>query len=224
MSGAGKGKKREVHEDESWLLTYADFITLLMGFFVIILSMSEPKQADVELLQDALEQFKTKTTDKAKPFNDLFDKLQVIVAEMQMEEAVSVEKTNRGVLLELSASSFYDPGSANFRPEAIPVLEKMAEILANFDYEDYLCQIDGHTDDAPIQTAQFPSNWELSAVRATTVVRFLIEHGMQKDKMRAAGYADVTPKAPNLDAMGNPIDENRELNRRVVIKVERKLD
>lgn len=219
-----RGKKKEHHEDESWLLTYADFITLLMCFFVIILSMSEPKQADIELLQDALEEFKTKTTDKAKPFNDLFDKLQKVVDEMQMEEAISIEKTNRGVLLELSASSFYDPGSANFRKEAIPVLEKMATTLAAFDYEDYLCQIDGHTDDAPIQTPQFPSNWELSAVRATTVIRFLIDHGMEKDKMRSAGYADVLPKVPNLDEFGNPIDENRELNRRVVIKVERKLD
>lgn len=219
-----RGKKKEVHEDESWLLTYADFITLLMCFFVIILSMSEPKQTDVELLQDALEEFKTKTSDKAKPFNDLFDDLQVLIAEMQMEEAISIEKTNRGVLLELSASSFYNPGSANFRPEALPVLEKMAEVLAGFDYEDYLCQIDGHTDDTPIQTPQFPSNWELSAVRATTVVRFLIDHGMEKDNMRAAGYADILPKVPNLDEFGNPIEENRELNRRVIIKVERRLE
>jgi chemotaxis protein MotB len=219
-----RGKKKEVHEDESWLLTYADFITLLMCFFVIILSMSEPKQADVELLQDALEEFNKNTADKAKPFNDLFDNLQVLIAEMQMESAISVEKTNRGVLLELSASSFYDPGSANFRPEAIPVLEKMAKVLASFDYEDYLCQIDGHTDDAPIQTPQFPSNWELSAVRATTVVRFLIEHGMEKEKMRAAGYADIMPKVPNLDEFGNPIEENRELNRRIVIKVERRVE
>lgn len=221
---SAKRKKKENHEDESWLLTYADFITLLMCFFVIILSMSEPKQADVELLKDALKEFTQNAPDKSKPFNELFDKLQMMVNELQMEEAVSVEKTNRGVLLELSASSFYDAGSANFRPEAIPTLEKMAEILANFDYEDYFVQIDGHTDDSPIETAQFPSNWELSAVRATTVVRFLITHGMEKDKMRAAGYADVLPKVPNKDEYGNAIDENRELNRRVVIKVERKLD
>jgi chemotaxis protein MotB len=221
---AKHGKKKEVHEDESWLLTYADFITLLMCFFVIILSMSEPKQADIELLQDALEEFKSKATDNSKPFNELFDKLQVLIAELQMEEAVSIEKTNRGVLLELSASSFYDAGSAQFRPEAVPVLEKMATALAEFDYEDYLCQIDGHTDDAPIKTAQFPSNWELSAVRATTVLRFLVEHGMEEDKMRAAGFADVIPKVPNLDNLGNPIEENRELNRRIVIKVERRLD
>ncbi|MBY0355359.1 MAG: OmpA family protein [Rickettsiales bacterium] len=219
-----RGHKKEAHEDESWLLTYADFITLLMCFFIIILSMSEPKQADVELLQDALEEFNKNTVDKPKPFNQLFDKLQMAIAELQAEEAISIEKTNRGVLLELSASSFYDSGSANFRPEAIPVLEKMAEVLANFDYEDYLVQIDGHTDDSPMQSSLFASNWELSAVRATTVVRFLIEHGMEKDKMRASGFADILPKVPNIDEFGNAIEENRELNRRVVIKIERKLD
>jgi chemotaxis protein MotB len=86
-------------------------------------------------------------------------------------------------------------------------------------YDLYYVDVEGHTDDVPIHTPQFPSNWELSTLRATGVVRYLIKIGLEPDRLKAAGYADVNPKVPNLDLFGAPIPENRAKNRRIVIRL-----
>ena len=88
-------------------------------------------------------------------------------------------------------------------------------------FRDYQITIEGHTDDAPISTAQFPSNWELSTARASAVVHYFLEQGIAAQKLRAAGYADTFPVAPNRDSAGKPIPENQARNRRVVIKLEK---
>jgi chemotaxis protein MotB len=85
----------------------------------------------------------------------------------------------------------------------------------------YRITVEGHTDDEPISSAQFPSNWELSAARAAAVVRFFAEHGIPANRLRAAGYAQTHPLAPNRDDAGNPIPENQAKNRRVVIELEK---
>jgi chemotaxis protein MotB len=86
---------------------------------------------------------------------------------------------------------------------------------------DYMITVEGHTDDMPIGTGQFPSNWELSTARASAVVRYLINNGIPAAKLRAVGYAQVMPKVPNRDVTGRPIPENQAQNRRVVIKLEK---
>ena len=93
--------------------------------------------------------------------------------------------------------------------------------LKSDEFRDYAITVEGHTDDTPIHTAQFPSNWELSTARAAAVVHFLLDQGIPARKLRAAGYADTFPKLPNRDADGNPIPENQAQNRRVVIKLEK---
>ena len=85
----------------------------------------------------------------------------------------------------------------------------------------YSIDIEGHTDDAPISTPQFPSNWELSSARASAVARFLIGRGIKPERISVIGYADTKPKVPNRNAAGNPIPENRQENRRVMVRVER---
>jgi chemotaxis protein MotB len=79
--------------------------------------------------------------------------------------------------------------------------------------------VQGHTDDSPINTPQFPSNWELSAARASAVVRYFAEKGIATERMRATGFADTIPKVPNRDPQGNPIRVNQEENRRITIRV-----
>ena len=81
----------------------------------------------------------------------------------------------------------------------------------------YSVAIEGHTDDIPISSDEFPSNWELSTARASRVVRYLIDKGVSSEKLFAAGYADTKSKAPNLNEFGEPIPENRAENRRVEI-------
>jgi chemotaxis protein MotB len=86
-------------------------------------------------------------------------------------------------------------------------------------YEGYLIDVEGHTDDVPIRTARFPSNWELSASRASSVVRYFIEQGIKPSRLKAAGYADTKPKLPNKDIFDEGIPENREKNRRVSLRL-----
>jgi chemotaxis protein MotB len=212
--------KKEEPEDEGWLMTYADTITLLMAFFVILLSLCEPKQEKMEVFGEVISEAMGKEV--VKPFSELTSDIQAMITENAMEESMSVEETDRGILIEISSSSFYESGSAEFKKEAIPVLLDLSLILEAFDYEDYAINIGGHTDATPLSGAgMFATNWELSAGRATRVVRFFIEEGLDKERLTARAFADTRPKVPNDDEEGNPIPENQELNRRIEIAVER---
>ena len=206
---------------EDWLTTYADAVTLVLCFFILMFSVSEPKEAEFKKISEAFKAagFIDEVADN--PFSQLREELEIMVENNALEQVMSVEETDDGIELELSSSSFYHSGSAKFRREAIPILEQVADVLRDFDYDAYNIIVDGHTDDVPIRSEAYPSNWELSAGRATNIVRFFIADGLTKELMHAAGYADVDPKVPNLDDNGNPIPSNRELNRRVVVRIER---
>jgi flagellar motor protein MotB len=130
-------------------------------------------------------------------------------------------KGDRITILEMSSAAFFDSGSATLSAAGEAILRGELGKLNSDQYEDYEITVEGHTDDTPIHTAQFPSNWELSTARAAAVVHFLLDQGIPARKLRAAGYADTFPKVPNRDADGNPISENQAQNRRVVIKLEK---
>ena len=85
-------------------------------------------------------------------------------------------------------------------------------------------EVQGHTDDDPISTAKFPSNWELSSVRAINVLKFMTTHGMDPKRVKATAYADSVPKVPNRDKKGRPIKKNQAENRRVIIKVNKAVE
>ena len=208
----------EEPDDESWMATYADAITLLMAFFVLLLSMAK---IDVAKFEQASEGIKSELRGKQTQgqISLLKSEIQDIVYEAQADQAVSVESTGRGLSIELSSTAFFKSGSSEFREEAVPVLAKVAETLKAPRYAYYLFEVQGHTDDVPINTPRFPSNWELSTGRATTVVRFLIEQGVDTDKLQASGFAETRPKAVNRDSAGAPISANQALNRRVSIEV-----
>jgi chemotaxis protein MotB len=101
----------------------------------------------------------------------------------------------------------FNSGSATLNKNALPILDKIARLL--FEYPEYNINIKGHTDNVPISTKQFPSNWDLSAIRATTVLKYLIQKGIKPERLTATGYGDVMPLVPNTSA------ENRAINRRV---------
>ena len=213
--GGSKFKMRHKEEDnhEAWLMTYADFITLMASFFVLIISVSEPKQAKMEAIREGISGFVKQMVET--PFVDTFNQLQLMAEENAIERDIAIEMNSNGIQIELASSAFFRSGSAEFLPEAIPILEDVAATLNELRNDKYHMEVQGHTDDVPVGGAVYPSNWELSTARASGVVRFLITKGMDPSRMKAAGFADVMPKVPNLDA-------NRVQNRRVVIKVEKK--
>lgn len=206
-------------EDESWLMTYADAITNLMALFIMLVAMSTINQTAFEKARDGIKGEISGDIPILSPTESMKIDLQDVIYSMQANEAVEVGTDSQGIVLELKSSAFYRRGTADIVPEAIPVLEKIAKTVLSPRYKNYVLEVEGHTDDDPISTPVFPSNWELSAGRASRVVRFMTDAGMEADRLKASGLAASKPKEPNRTATGAPILENQAQNRRVVLKI-----
>ena len=216
---AKKPAECEEVPDESWMATFADAITLLMAFFVMLLTFVE---YDVPAFDEAAEAISDRVGGGGPPSPKKLLKMELedAVYEMQADQAVSINRDSKGLVIELSGGAFFYPGTANLREEALPVLQRMGETLAAPDYSCFNIEIEGHTDDVPIQTVNFPSNWELSSGRSARVVRFFIEQNLEPFRFHSMGFAHTKPKVPNRDADGNPLPENQETNRRIQMRVE----
>ena len=216
---AKKPAECEEVADESWMATFADAITLLMAFFVMLLTFVE---YDVPAFDDAAEAISDRVGGGGPPAPKKMLKMELedAVYEMQADQAVSVNNDSKGLVIELSGGAFFYPGTATLREEAKPVLKRMGETLAAPEYSCFNIEIEGHTDDVPIRTVNFPSNWELSSGRSARVVRFFIEQKLQPFRFHSMGYAHTKPKVPNRDADGNPLRENQSTNRRIQMRVE----
>ena len=129
---------------------------------------------------------------------------------------MEVKPRENGVELSLRGAAFFDLASADVKPGGIPLLRDIAATLAGTPYK---ITVEGHTDNLPIESWLYPSNWELSSARASRVARFLIDNGVPRDHMRVEGLADTLPVVPNTDETGRNIPENQARNRRVVILV-----
>lgn len=207
---------------EAWLMSYADMITLLLCFFVIFVSVSEPKRDKFSQITEGLVN-RFGTVDTNTPLRGVFESMQKVVESHQVMKDIAVERTERGVAMEISSRSFFQPGSAELDPEKMGVLADLVESLKTVDFLDYSVIIEGHTSDEYVVSTLHATNWELSSARAARMARYFIEQGIKPDRLRAVAYADTQPKVPNLGVGGQPILENREKNERIVIKLERVL-
>jgi chemotaxis protein MotB len=238
-----RSKRTEIAHGDDWLMTYADMITLLLCFFMIFMSMSVPKKIPGADLQ--LEPTTNPRPDDRLEGNLPFHGLPVALGKTEIEpEEIAVDKSqltqslpeadkpkappakleqkgDRLTSLEMNSATSFDVGSATLNEGGKSILQDVTATLKSDQYKDYIVTVEGHTDDSPISTPQFPSNWELSTARAAAVVHFFLDQGIAPQKLRAAGYADAFPKAPNRDFAGNPLPENQAANRRVVIKLEK---
>ncbi len=206
-------------DTDSWLMSYADMITLLMCFFVIFVSVSKPEKDKFTLITDGLAS-KFGAVDMSTPLHGVYSSLQGLIENNQLFRDAVIQKNDKSIEMELASGSFFKRDSADFVEEKLPILKELAAGLKSGTYLDYRVVIEGHTSDrAP--SGLYQSNWDLSAMRATRLVQFMIEQGIESKRLVAVGLADSYPKLPNLDASGNPIDQNRAQNERMVIKFER---
>lgn len=229
------------HENhERWLISYADFITLLFAFFVVMYAISAVNESKYRVLADTLGSAFGRTpaaTDAPVPqltpaplppevrqrtlkeqqaieeqehmaavANNLLQALGPLVDEGK----VRMTQSRRGVSIEINANVLFAPGRAELQPESLDVLRAVANTLKD---EPFKLEITGHTDDVPIRSGQFASNWELSAVRATSVVRLLADNGIAADRLYAIGREASQPVASNATA------EGRARNRRVELMI-----
>jgi chemotaxis protein MotB len=247
-----KKKKHPEHVNhERWLVSYADFITLLFAFFVVLFASGQnDKRKTLKLAQamqsafqyngifdqhaktpplsddpatapaavpsplmlpvpSAIEQEKVITAQiKAKVEARIEDLVHHQVALKQVgATSINVHDSDAGLVISLREAGFFDSGSAEVRPEALPVLKAIAATLPH-----QPMRIEGHTDNVPIHTAQFATNWELSTARAADITRMLIaEAAVEPSQISATGYAEFHPVADNKTDLG------RQQNRRVDI-------
>lgn len=217
--GRGLRRRRPSFDDSSssWLVTYSDAITLLLAFFVMILSVSDMNEGKVEALKESMAGL-LGNDDPVTPFTDIKEGLEKLIEKNNMQNEVSVTLDKKGVKVEFANMALYQSGSADIKPESLALLEEVTQVIKNTSHETHLLEVEGHTDDVPIHTEKFPSNWELSAARASNVVKYLASQGVDKKRLKASGYADSQPKE-DIDKL--PVDKQRAANRRVVVFVRR---
>ena len=209
-----------------WLLTYADLITLLLAFFVVMYAMSEVNAAKYQALAASLRSAFTgagasligteggmpappRAGAEGEAWLALVHRINSALREAGLGGRAAAELTDRGIAITFQELIFFDLGRDELRPEGQQVLRQLAPILAEVSGT---ILVEGHTDDLPIASARFPSNWELSTARATKVVRFLAEvAGIDPHRLVAAGYGEWRPRYANTS------DANRARNRRVEI-------
>ena len=155
-------------EEEDWLTTYADAITLLMALYVMLVFFSK---IDLPAFEEAMAGIKKELGKEEAPKRSMFklqENLDAILEEVQIDQdQVETEFDETGVVIEFESGSFFRPGSADTLPVAEKILPEVAYELSQSPYDPYFVDVEGHTDDAPINTPRFPSNWELSTARAT---------------------------------------------------------
>ncbi|HTY09881.1 MAG TPA: flagellar motor protein MotB [Bacteroidota bacterium] len=224
-------KKREKHaehdNEERWLLTYADLITLLLGLFVILYAMSKIDAGKYAQLVSAMGGVFGKEKPGIlqgqpgmlqSPIPQLQNERQKIEKEIQnalgsgmKKDLVSVSQNERGITIHIMEELLFSSGSAEFKASSLIVLDSLASVLKKIPND---IRIEGHTDNVPISTPQFPSNWHLSVARAVNAGYYLIQkHGVDAEKVSVVGYAEYRPLLPNTS------DENRARNRRVDIVI-----
>ena len=143
------------------------------------------------------------------------DQLSMEFDELINQGVVSLETSDQWLELNLPNSLLFGSGDAEPHYDAFEVVEKIATVLNN---RDNAVKVEGFTDNQPISTSRFPSNWELSSVRATNVVKYLLAQGIEKERLKAAGYADSRPKE-NIESLS--VEQQRQANRRIVVFVRR---
>ena len=173
-------------ESESWLLSYSDMVTLLLAFFVLFFSIS---QVDQDKFERIMEYF---TESNATPLYVLEKQFQELVTAHQLEESVDVELTPDGLMVNFQYNLLFDSGKAKLKPKSFPVLNALAEILKSADVTERKIQIEGHTDSVPLaKNALYPTNWELSTARSSSVIRYLITKEVASKRFVAVGFADT---------------------------------
>ncbi len=228
-------KKEECKGGEGWLTTYGDMVTLLLTFFVFLFSFSTIDiskfekmifsfQGSLGMLQGGLT-FNAKrligmgftgqdagaVMKHTKYLQEVMKQIKAFLSKVGAKKGVFVRKTEVGIVITFSETILFDPGSATLKRSAFRILRGIARILVKIPND---IRVEGHTDDIPIHTKRYPTNWDLSAARALAVTRYLVNnHFIDPRRISVAGYGAYKPIVPN------DTPQHRALNRRVDIVI-----
>jgi len=226
-------KKSRPNKDQGssgggWEIVYSGFVLILLCFFIMLSSFSTMKEAKimrfvksfvsaVGILPGGVK-FDSGSTvlpgsadivDSQDKLAQIFSELEELSQNLKKENDITVAYSPKGLVMRLSDRALFDVGIATISPQALPLLKKVGAIIARTSYQ---VRIEGHTDDLPINTIQFPSNWELSTARAVRVLRYFTESvAISSERLSAVGFAEFQPMVPNDSSA------HRAQNRRVEI-------
>lgn len=207
-------KQYEYYREESdpWLISYSDLLTNLFVFFAFLLSISVINQYRMETVTNYF---------RKKPKYSLMDlkkQIDEIIVKNHLEKKISTAIGNEGLEIDFSHSLLFKSGESALLEDAKPHILLFTSELQSIDPK-WAFLVEGHTDDVPIHTPLFPSNWELSAYRGMEFLNFLRKNGIDENRIQLRGYAHTRPKVSNVDPQGIPLEENRNTNRRVTLKI-----
>jgi|CXWL01.1.fsa_nt_gi chemotaxis protein MotB len=245
-------KRKQKHEEyadnhERWLVSYADFITLLFAFFIVMYAVSSVNEGKYRVLSSSLvSAFKNDNPSSlAPPHSTEFSPISIqqsnesdsikLIDNLSFQKAkkqekmksmaknilhaleplvkdgqVRVTQSSLGITVEINASVLFSPGQAKLADNSSLTLQAVAHVIKGHEHE---IHVEGHTDNLPIQTENFPSNWELSSARASSVIRLFIENGVEAYRLTAIGYGENRPIETN------ETPEGRKRNRRVTVMI-----
>ena len=226
---ARKKRKPDDINTNAWMDTYADTITLLLTFFILLYSMSSTDNEKLKVIAaalkgeitgiptkledtpDALEGVLEQGIGLKNPYDALVEQVQDIINESGLTESIKIREEDTGVVLQLSESILFDTGRADLKSESTQVLDIISKLIPSIQND---IMVQGHTDNVPINSSTYKSNWELSTQRAVCVVKYFIENkGLDPTRFSATGYGEYKPLVDNTTA------ENRAINRRVDILI-----
>jgi chemotaxis protein MotB len=224
---ARKRSPRIRRKVDGWIMTYADMMSLLLTFFILIVSFSSLQEAKFKQAAQSLQEafgilehpesmieFRNPIYPKVRE-ESIEDEvyyemreIEQVILENGLDQDVQVQVQDDGVLFRIQAPFLFASGQADLKAESRQILQELTVLFRKFPYR---IRIEGHTDSIPINSARFPSNWELSAARAVTVARYFQGLNLPPERIAATGYGEYHPIADNATAAG------REKNRRVEI-------
>ncbi|MBY0475732.1 MAG: flagellar motor protein MotD [Nitrosomonas sp.] len=252
-------KRRKKIDDESyenqerWLVSYSDFITLLFAFFVVMYAVSSVNEGKYRVLSSSLvsafksnnsttseslqlpesqpiiefsplqhersnqgdlirltDNFNTQKVKKQEKMKGMAKNILHALEPLVKDGQVRVTQNSLGITVEINASVLFAPGQAKLAESSILSLQAVANVIKGHEHE---INVEGHTDNLPINTESFPSNWELSSARASSVIRLFIDKGVESYRLTAIGYGENRP------IESNETFEGRKRNRRVTVMI-----
>lgn len=209
------------HDESNWLVSYADMMTLLCAFFIMLFSMAKMDNTQYETVKKELaEKFGGKY--EAPPSSELAKFLSQVIQEAGIAKETMIKSDPSGVSISFQSTVFFDTLSADVRPQGRIVLDKLIQAVwgqQSSSAEPYRVVVEGHTDSRPIIGGAFPSNWELSGARAARVVRMFIDKGFRPERLTGIGYGDTRPVGESRAPDGSWDEELLAKNRRVVVRI-----
>ncbi len=191
-----------------WVVSYSDFVTMLLALFMVMFAISQNvTKYQAKIIEDNnLQAVEASSDISQKSVDELMKELNEKIGE---NSSIKLVKDNRGLIVRMNDSILFDEGSAIIKKNASKTLNEVIDVLSQIDNK---ILVEGHTDSTPINTKEYPSNWELSTARATNIIGYILRTGkIPPQRLSAAGYGEYMPIADNTSSGG------RLLNRRVDI-------